>query len=556
MGYYGWETVDFDEERDTKTYGVWLFDAKDSFPVEKPFDLWRQFLNDQLGMQYCAEMLSIPGNKGWAWRLKGPCHYFSVIETTEAERREREPIYREKIRPWVEDFEKEWRGRVVPFIMNHFEQMRKVDLEKLSDIGLREYFEEFQYVSHRVWKDGHWVPFYAVFNIYLDFDNLCQELLGINDTHPQFKALMSGFENRTYQSDRELWRMASLARELDLERIFWEIPNDEKLLSHFKQMGGNGQKWLKEFNEMLWEEGWRCPGHVSQVSNPSWVEQPSLALPSIRHWLLKGGEFSLDKERERLAKEREKTEKDILPRVPSDKRDRFLKLLRAAQWQGRWNEEHQFYCENYWNALGRRVTKEIGKRFAESGTVKELEDIYFLLPEEITMRLIGRERFDAHKLVGIRKKQYEEYVRAEPPQPVIGDPNEIPRLAKVDPVVRVLLVQPIVKPKLKADLYGSASAPGVIEGTARVIMDEMEFSQVKPGELLVSVTSNPMWTPLFGIVKGVVVDFGGSLSHAVIVGREYGLPVVAGTLEGTKKIKTGDRIRIDGDEGAVYILNR
>ncbi len=62
------------------------------------------------------------------------------------------------------------------------------------------------------------------------------------------------------------------------------------------------------------------------------------------------------------------------------------------------------------------------------------------------------------------------------------------------------------------------------------------------------------WTPLFSIVGAVVTDGGGTLSHAVIVGREYGLPVVAGTLEGTKKIKTGQRIRVDGDKGVVYIL--
>ena len=264
----------------------------------------------------------------------------------------------------------------------------------------------------------------------------------------------------------------------------------------------------------------------------------------------------MDKEREDLAKKREEVEKDILARVPADKRDRFLKLLKAAQWQGIWNEEHQFYIENYFNALGRRITVEIGRRLVEKGSIKELDDVYFLIPEEIMMRLTEGEKFPAKKVVDIRRKQYEEYLGLEFPPPVIGDENEVPRLAKVDPIVRVLLVHPEVKSHLKADLYGAASAPGVAEGPARVIFSEEQFSEVQPGEILVCVYSNPMWTPLFGVVKGAVVDFGGSLSHAVIVGREYGIPVVCGTMEGTKKIRNGDIVKVNGDEGAVYILSK
>jgi len=113
---------------------------------------------------------------------------------------------------------------------------------------------------------------------------------------------------------------------------------------------------------------------------------------------------------------------------------------------------------------------------------------------------------------------------------------------------------PIVKPELKADLYGTASAPGVIEGTARVVFSQGQFSEVQPGDILVAPVTTPYWTPLFGIIKGVVTDYGGAMSHSVVVGREYGLPVVAGTVEATSKIKTGQKIKVDGDMGAVYIL--
>ena len=67
------------------------------------------------------------------------------------------------------------------------------------------------------------------------------------------------------------------------------------------------------------------------------------------------------------------------------------------------------------------------------------------------------------------------------------------------------------------------------------------------------MTMSPIWTPPFGLVKAAVTDTGGSLTHAII-GREFGLPVVAGTMEATRKIKTGQKIRVDGDNGCVYIL--
>ena len=113
---------------------------------------------------------------------------------------------------------------------------------------------------------------------------------------------------------------------------------------------------------------------------------------------------------------------------------------------------------------------------------------------------------------------------------------------------------PFVRPELKADLYGTVGTPGCIEGTAHVILDESQFHEFMPGEILVTKATSAVWTPLFNMAKAIVTDGGGALSHAAIVGREHGLPVVAGTMEGTMKIKTGMKLRVDGDNGVVYIL--
>jgi phosphohistidine swiveling domain-containing protein len=110
------------------------------------------------------------------------------------------------------------------------------------------------------------------------------------------------------------------------------------------------------------------------------------------------------------------------------------------------------------------------------------------------------------------------------------------------------------KPELKADLYGSPANPGVVEGLARVILSEDHLSELQPGEILVAPATMPSWAPVFGKIEGVITDSREMLSNAVTVGRAYGIPAVVGTMEATKKIKTGQRIRIDGDHGRVYIL--
>jgi pyruvate, water dikinase len=104
-------------------------------------------------------------------------------------------------------------------------------------------------------------------------------------------------------------------------------------------------------------------------------------------------------------------------------------------------------------------------------------------------------------------------------------------------------------------LSGFAGSPGVVEGTARVILDVRDIGDLTDGEILVAPVTSPSWTPVFGKVAGAVSDIGGIMSHAAIVAREYGMPAVVGTGNATARIKTGDRIRVDGGEGVVTIVS-
>lgn len=99
---------------------------------------------------------------------------------------------------------------------------------------------------------------------------------------------------------------------------------------------------------------------------------------------------------------------------------------------------------------------------------------------------------------------------------------------------------------------GLPGSPGVAEGTVRVISGPEHFGELRSGEVLVCPYTNPSWTPLFHRAVAVVADWGGANSHAAIVAREYGLPAVMGTADGTKKLRDGQRVRVDGTAGRVY----
>mgnify|MGYP000117917126 FL=1 len=204
--------------------------------------------------------------------------------------------------------------------------------------------------------------------------------------------------------------------------------------------------------------------------------------------------------------------------------------------------------------MGRWIATEYGRRFAEAGCIDDASDIHFLHPNEIRKAAIPMERINLRPYVERRKDAYEKILTREP-EPFFGDIEQAQAILRSDPTLQVSTQVPIVREELKADLYGAAASPGVVEGIARVIMDPDQLTELKSGEILVAPGTSAAWTVAFNLIGGLISDGGGSLSHPVIMAREFGLPCIAGCVEGTQKIKTGQRVKLDGDQGVVYILD-
>ena len=546
---YGMTGVVLDEEVELKNYPLWICEMVHGYPAWTPLFLFLFCEQTAYGLQRAAERLSCPETKGWPWKIRDGYPYITVIEPKPEEIPAREKLFRENIAAFIENPEEKW-AKDRDWIIRRYKPIQEVDIEKVSLYQLRDFFFDI-FDIHREVHDIHFYWMYGLYLLNFQFMDACEELAGIKPDDPIHPKLRSGFDNLTFQINKGTWLLGDKAREMGLADHFLTIEDDEELMSKLRESQA-GQKWLDAYSDFLKVNGWRCLRFVDWAS-PSLIEQPSLGLPEVKRAVAKGGAFTLEVEREHLAKEREQAEKELMAKIPAGQREWFGKLLRMAQMSGWWTEDHTPLVELALSAVPRKVVWEIGKRFAGAGVIDEPFDIFMLLPWEIRQAIVPLQRVDYRRLAQWRKEEWHKALKIEP-APFLGQIEKIGEMARKDPIIRVLAELPMVRPELKADLYGAASAPGVAEGIARVIMSETQLDEVQPGEILVAPFTATPWISVFHIVKGVVTDMGGGMAHAVIMGREFSIPVVAGTLEGTKKIKTGQRIRVDGDNAAVYML--
>jgi len=206
---------------------------------------------------------------------------------------------------------------------------------------------------------------------------------------------------------------------------------------------------------------------------------------------------------------------------------------------------------------------------AAHGFFPDTEAVFQLTHYELEMAIIdlmtswangSAPRGPAHwpSIVAERRAALQEWAKHVPP-PALGP---VPDIID-DPAIVMLwgITRENLNTWLTADgeadgkeVRGFAASRGVVEGTARIVKSVKEISRLQPGDILVCQITNPTWAPIFHTIAAAVSDIGGSMSHAAIVAREYGLPAVVGTGNATSRIKDGQRIRVDGGRGVVTIL--
>lgn len=181
----------------------------------------------------------------------------------------------------------------------------------------------------------------------------------------------------------------------------------------------------------------------------------------------------------------------------------------------------------------------LGERLVEAGRLPDADLVFFFDRSELPA-LVGTGDVTALVRAGeVRRTALPFQAKLEFPDVAVGRPTPFrPPAPEVSDGV----------------IVGRPACSGVAEGIVRVATTIAEAQHLLPGEILVAPVTDVGWTPYFTLIAALVTDIGSSVSHGAVVAREYGLPCVVNTLGASRVLRTGDRVRVDGDRGTVEIL--
>ncbi|GIW17311.1 PEP-utilizing enzyme [Tepidiforma sp.] len=309
----------------------------------------------------------------------------------------------------------------------------------------------------------------------------------------------------------------------------------------------DARAFLAAFADFLAEFGSRGPNEWDVMAD-TWETNPDLALAAIDRMRLSGDDSSpMQKNAERVA-ERERIRAEIREALAGDPATlaQFDAAMQSALTFVPGRERSKTNIIRVIEET-RMALRELGRRAVERGQVDRPHDICFLFEDELRDYAEGR-LTDLRSLVEPRRKHYEWLLTLEPPFIINGTPPE-------NTTWRRRAEHTAQKAGPGDVIHGVPGCPGRARGTARVVLDPLDPTVLEPGDILVAPMTDPAWTPLFVPAAGVVVDVGATLSHAIIVSRELGIPCVVSATDATKRIPDGAVIEVDGDTGAVTVIS-
>ena len=288
----------------------------------------------------------------------------------------------------------------------------------------------------------------------------------------------------------------------------------------------------------------------AELSTPRWKEDPRPVLAMIRVGL-RGEARDVEPQLARAKSAADAEMQRLVPRLKFAEQTLVRHLITRVQKAARRREQMRTQVTRVLGMLREvaldadrrllRLVPELARDWADlrasNSPLAATHTVFFLTVDEV-VNALRASRTDLAPLVRARRAEYmRDQARPDPPATFIGTP----------PSVQL--------PPAGGDVMkGTGASSGVVEGNARVLLSAAQMSELQPGEILVVHTTDVGWTPLFCIAAGVVTELGGPLSHAAVVARELGVPSVVNVDGVTRALKTGDRVRLDGDRGIVERL--
>jgi len=409
------------------------------------------------------------------------------------------------------------------------------------------------------------------YGAYMTFFEFCKKAFP-EITDQTIARMVAGFDAEIFRPDDELRRLARCAVELGVDKSFQEHASVDEIIASLKLKGEAGREWLQEL------ETSRNPWFNINVGDGfyhyhrAWNDDLSMPFASLSAYVgrLNAGE-SLHRPIEKLQAERRQLIEDYRELLATaDERAAYDQMITLAHRVFPYVEGHKFYCEHWYTNLFFNKIREFGGLLAAHGFFPDAEDVFQLTHYELESAIIdlmnawstgSQPRGAEHwpRLVAERRAALAVWAKhaTAPALGAVPDVIDDPAIVMLWGITRESLDRWLCADSgpNQDEIRGVAACRGVAEGTARIITTVEQMSRLKKGDILVCQITNPTWAPIFDKIAGAVSDIGGSMSHAAIVAREYGLPAVVGTGNGTTRIKDGQRIRVDGGRGVVTILH-
>ncbi|HET9730142.1 MAG TPA: PEP-utilizing enzyme [Acidimicrobiia bacterium] len=254
---------------------------------------------------------------------------------------------------------------------------------------------------------------------------------------------------------------------------------------------------------------------------------------------------------------------DVRSQVPDAHRAEFDELLGEARLMYRLRDERGVYSDIWASGIMRRAAIAAGRRVAVRGSVHDPEHFIDASFDEMCSLVAGGTGPSADELAERFTERNSRTAKDAPaslgpPAPPPPDPSMLPPGAGRALRAIAIAIGELFEDSAEAHeanlLRGLAASGGVYEGPARRIRGPVEFDRIVQGDVLVTESTTEAFNILLPLLGAIVTDSGGLLSHSAIVAREYGIPGVVGTRDGTDRIPDGARVRVDGTAGEVTVF--
>lgn len=443
-----------------------------------------------------------------------------------------------------------WEDRLVPEMRKNFDYLEE-RIDRWEEIPLMEWatiLEDAIDIHDRHWKI-HWMLNFAQLSATLDLQAVMEEVRGEADA-VLLGRLQNSAEDRNWDSIEALWKMKEeIKADAGLSEMFASDTGGEVLAA--LENSDRGRQFITEKLRPYQQEfGWHAVWSHEFIF-PTRYEKAEPVVEVIKGYL--ETDYDYRPTVQHLADDIAAASRELLEGLEGEALEKMEAANEVNLKMAPLTPDHHFYIDQGSNAHVRVVLICIGRHLVKLGVLDEPDDVIYLKYNELRYFLGDPEGFDAKGIVVVRKNE-RQAAYAVRPRDWIGTATEsqleFPYLGLWGFPEKLYAEQP----EAEDQIVGIAAAPGVCQGTAKVVLTVDEFDLVEKGDILVCQMTNPAWVTLFTKISALVTDAGGTVSHPAVLAREFGIPAVVGCSVATQKIKTGDRLRVNGSTGEVQIL--